>query len=746
MSAAPEWSGQTPEELKGLIDSVPAVVYIAELGETGRWHYVSQQIRGLLGYDPDEWTADPGLWFRSIHPDDREYAVSFEDGSWPDGVEVPPAEYRLKTRAGDYVWVLEQASIVKGKAGKPDLWHGVMQDITALKQAESAVSVRNQQQAMTAKLGEAVVRTDDEQELIVLAIDSLTGMDGILEAEIWERDSAGKIHLRHRSGWTGPPMTLDAEMERFPGRELNQGETVRVDDWDNDPRMERYLKYRNPLVASTVLVPISGTRKQFGFLAVNAAVPHGFSAEDEDFLRATASLLGGAIERSRTERSLRHRLLHDDLTELPNRQLFSDRLDAAIARSRATGQMMATLFVDIDHFKLINDGIGHHVGDETLRAVGRRLRDEVDTGDTVARFGGDEFCLVAGSVESSEDAVRLAERLLESVVRPIRFEGSEIVVTASIGIAIFNPASGRERTAAVLLREANAAMHRAKHLGRAQVRVFDEPLRNRAISRLDTERGLRSAIEGGELLLRYQPQISLEDERIVGFEALVRWMHPDRGMIGPAEFIPVAEESGLIGQIDGWVLEEAVERAALWDNLMEPDYPFSVAVNVSARRLSESRLPWLVESLLQRHGLAPGRIALEITETTLISAVSTARSVLEELSRLGVSLAVDDFGTGFSSLSYLSELPIDAIKIDRSFIEQLSTDEATGVAITDAIIRIGKALSMTVVAEGVSDPAQLRIVRDLGCRTVQGYLLGEPVEADQAGLLLKKSLGKTPAT
>jgi EAL domain-containing protein (putative c-di-GMP-specific phosphodiesterase class I) len=234
--------------------------------------------------------------------------------------------------------------------------------------------------------------------------------------------------------------------------------------------------------------------------------------------------------------------------------------------------------------------------------------------------------------------------------------------------------------------------------------------------------------------------VDVSNYRIIGFEALVRWQHPERGLIGASEFIPVAEESGLISLIDGWALEEAIAQTARWSSAIPPDYPFSVSVNVSARRMSEANLPQTIEKLLLEHELPPQRIALEITETTMISTMSTARRVLDALSGIGISLAVDDFGTGFSSLSYLSQLPVDAIKIDRSFIEQLTSDEAAGRAITDAIIRIGKALSMTVIAEGVSDPTQLKIVRGLGCRAIQGYLISEPVGSDQAGLLLENSL------
>ncbi len=731
---------QSTERLEDLIDTVPAVVYVAEMGKSGRWHYISSQIKDLLGYTPEEWKADPGLWYDSLHPDEREHALSFESEDWVGEDAVPPAEYRLRTKEGGWVWVLEQATLVRDEDGGPTLWHGVMQDVSALKKAQEKIAIKVEQQALTARLGEAAIRVEDQDELIRIAVEELMGIEGIIEAEIWELDDQGRIHLRRRSNRTGPPITLDFEPDSYPGTEIARGEVVYVADWATDERMAPYEKHRNPAVASTMIVPIAGTQRQFGFLAVNSSVPNRFSKEDEDYLKAATSLIGSAIERGRVELSLRHRLLHDQLTELPNREMFSRRLDKAIGYSRATGRMMAALFLDIDHFKLINDGIGHHVGDETLREVSRRLKTAMRPGDTVARFGGDEFGIVITAIETVDEAVAIAGNLLEMLAAPIRFESSEIVVTASIGVAVAGPEAGRGRTATSLLREADAAMHKAKEMGRARVHVFDEPLRDLALSRLDTERGLRSAIDSGELVIHYQPIVSLPRNSIVGFEGLARWNHPTRGVLPPSEFIPVAEESGLINQIDTWVLEEAVRQTAAWDRLIPAGQQFAVSVNASARQLSRPDLPELVAALLGQYGLSPRRITLEITETTLISAVGTARQILASLNEIGIGIALDDFGMGFSSLNYLSRFPLDVIKIDRTFIDQLSSEDPTGEAIADAIVQIGKALGMTVVAEGVSNAAQLRKVSELGCRVAQGYLFSQPVPAESATDLLSASI------
>jgi diguanylate cyclase (GGDEF)-like protein/PAS domain S-box-containing protein len=726
------------EALENLTETVPALVYIAEMGLGGRWRYVSPQITELLGYEPDEWLEDPSLWFNSIHPDDVETAISWEHLSPQETRTVPPVEYRLRRKDGTWVWIYECTRLVVDSSGGPPLWHGVISDISALKEAERSAERKAAQQAMTARLGAAALGTSNQQELIEMTVAALMKFDDIVGAEIWEYIDGERIRMRHRADYEGPELTLDFEPDRYPGNELAAGRTVIISDWSSDERLERYAEHGSPSIASTMVVPIVGAIEPFGFLSIHASVPNRFSSQDEDFLVAATSLLSATFDRNRIERSLRHRLLHDALTELPNRELFAERLEEASSLSLESGQPMAALFFDIDHFKLINDGIGHHVGDGVLRAVGSRLREGLPDHDTVARFGGDEFGIVISQVESAGAAVELAESILELLDEPIRFEGSEIVVSASIGVALFEPRSDPGKPVDFLIREANAAMHEAKNLGRAQVRLFDQSLRNTALNRLNTESGLRSAIERGELELHFQPAVAIPENVIVGFEALVRWRHPERGLIEPPEFIPVAEESGLISRIDSWALEEAVRHLTGWKELIPTDRPFLVSVNASARQLNRVGLPAEIRGLIERHGIDPAWLAVEITENTLITGSGSVRGVLDAIHGLGVRLALDDFGTGFSSLSHLSQFPFDLIKIDRSFIEQLGSGEAAGPAITDAILRIGKALDMTVVAEGVSTPTELDLVRDLGCQVVQGYLVSRPVPAAEAERMLER--------
>lgn len=732
------------EAFKNLTETVPAIVYIAEMGEHGRWRYVSPQIESLLGYKAEEWMSDPDLWYHSLHPEDVETAMAWEDRD-PGEIEVEPSvEYRLRTKDGRYVSIYECTRLVIDPDGDEPLWHGVISDISALKEAENAAARRAQQQALTARIGAAAFTVRNQQEMLELTIQTLLGLEDIVDAEIWEHIEGDRVKLRCRSDYDGPPLINPFEADRYPGRELKAGQTVVVNDWDTDEQMKPYIMHRNPEVASSIIVPVTGLHEQFGFIALNASVPNRFSTQDEDFLLAATSLLGSTIDRNRVEQSLRYRLLHDSLTELPNRDLLSERLEQAIEESTSTGNPMAALFLDIDHFKLINDGIGHHVGDQALKEVGSRLRAGLAENHTVARFGGDEFGIVLTSVEDAADACACADRLLELLAEPVRIEGSDIVVAASVGVALFDPKTAPDKAAKELLRESNAAMHEAKARGRAQSWLFDQPLRDSALSRLNIESGLRSAIRRGELVIHYQPVVVLPEHRIIGFESLVRWQHPERGLIEPADFIPVAEESGLINRIDSWVMEAAAEQIAAWRPILPSEGTFVLSVNASARQLNLTGLSDRIASVLERHDVAPERFAIEITEGALVAGESVIGEVLDQIRALGVRLALDDFGTGFSSLSHLSRYPFDYIKIDRSFIEQLGSGEPAGPAITDAILRIGKALSMTVIAEGVSTATELEMVEQLGCRVVQGYLISRPVDAATATKMLRGKVMPTP--
>ena len=429
-------------------------------------------------------------------------------------------------------------------------------------------------------------------------------------------------------------------------------------------------------------------------------------------------------DRKRVEEALEHQALHDDLTRLPNRLLLVDRLSHSLARTDRTDTNLAVLFLDLDRFKLVNDGLGHVVGDQLLVEVAQRLQHAVRGSDTVARFGGDEFVIVREDVRDVSEAIEFAERVAAILHEPIALSGREIYATTSIGIAI----GGQGASAEQLLRDADAAMYRAKDLGRARIELFSHELQQRVAARLDLESALRQAIERDELELLYQPIVRLADGRVVGAEALLRWHREGHGVVLPADFIPVAEETGLIVPIGTWALEHALtELRALTRSRDAADWPL-LAVNLSALQL---RLPTSIEMVrnaIRTSGVDPSMLSLEITESALMDDMEVSARAMHALRDLGVRLAVDDFGTGYSSLAYLKQLPVDSLKIDRSFIDGLPSD-LHARSITQAIITLGSSLGLTIVAEGVETVEQWIALDELGCTVGQGFLWSPPIPA-----------------
>lgn len=429
------------------------------------------------------------------------------------------------------------------------------------------------------------------------------------------------------------------------------------------------------------------------------------------------------------EARLSHQALHDDLTGLPNRALFVDRLGHALVRAEREHVRLAVLFLDLDHFKNVNDSGGHAEGDAVLRTVARRLSDAIRPTDTVARFGGDEFVILAEGITSVDDAVAVAERALRTLADPIPVGDTLVSTSASIGIAL---ASGGGVTADDLVRDADIAMYRAKEQGRSGYEVFDADLRSRVLDRMELERDLRAAVEHGDLHVVYQPAIDLRTGMVASAEALVRWNHPERGSIPPCRFIPVAEETGLIFPIGRFVLEEACRQAAAWQR---SGHRIQVAVNVSARQLRGRALPSLVAEVLAATGADPSLLNLELTESVLLADVAEAVDVLTEVKALGVHVSVDDFGTGYSSLAYLRQLPVDELKIDQTFVREL-TEGPSQTALVVAILSMARALGLTVVAEGVEEADQLAALRAMGCDRAQGYLFARPLQQEILTALL----------
>jgi diguanylate cyclase (GGDEF)-like protein/PAS domain S-box-containing protein len=429
-------------------------------------------------------------------------------------------------------------------------------------------------------------------------------------------------------------------------------------------------------------------------------------------------------DRRRFEEALAHQGTHDPLTGLPNRVLFIDRLEHGLARSSRSGRNLAVLFCDLDRFKVVNDSLGHSVGDALLQEVAARFAGAVRSGDTVARFGGDEFVVLAEDLLSADDAVVVADQLTAALCEPVRVEGQELVVNASIGIAV---GVAGEATAEALLRDADVALYEAKAQGRGRSEVFDAALRRQALARLDTESALRRAVRDEEFVVHFQPEVELESGRIVGMEALVRWQQPSGELVAPGEFLPVAEETGLIVPIGEAVLEVACREASTWHDAA-PELAPRLWVNLSARQLAAPNLVKVLAQAIERWLPHPSCLGIEITESDLVPDDAGVRATISELHELGVQIAIDDFGTGYASLAYLWRFPADVVKIDRSFVQRLG-EERDATVIIASIVQLAHSLGKQTVAEGVETPEQLTRVRRLGCDIAQGYLLGRPCPA-----------------
>ncbi|HEX7354726.1 MAG TPA: EAL domain-containing protein [Mycobacteriales bacterium] len=429
---------------------------------------------------------------------------------------------------------------------------------------------------------------------------------------------------------------------------------------------------------------------------------------------------------------LAFRALHDDLTGLANRTLVVDRLEQALARGARSGLHTAVLFVDLDRFKVVNDSLGHAAGDQLLQAAGHRIRHAVRPADTVGRLAGDEFLVVCENLEDAADATRVAERILSVLSEPMDLDGDHVRLDASVGIALD---TALVTTAADLLREADAAMYRAKEHGRGRFEVFDERMRDRILNRLRTERELLACLERDELRLHYQPIVTLPEGRVVGVEALVRWQHPVRGLLPPGEFIPLAEETGMIVPIGTWVLEEACRQAQIWE--ARGCHGLTLSINLSARQITQSDFVKNIAAIVEGADLDPGRvrIEMEVTESLLMADPEAITATLAEIRNLGVSLAIDDFGTGYSSLAYLKWFPIDTVKVDRSFVSDIDTDPRER-AIVQSVVDLGHALGLSVIGEGVETESQRAELAAIGCDLAQGYLFARPGPADTITPLL----------
>jgi diguanylate cyclase (GGDEF)-like protein/PAS domain S-box-containing protein len=620
-----------------------------------------------------------------------------------------------------------QAVPVRGDEGTVDSVLVVARDITERTHAEQQIARGAREQKAVAELSRFALQSHDLGELMTEAATQARATLGVDVAGVLELDEAGES-LTLVAG-VGVPDGM-VGVHRLPLSETAARHTLRtggptiVENLATETRFTPSPTLLKLGVVSSLSVPIEGHDQPFGTLNVHAREPRGFSEDDIAFLTAIATLISVAVEHHREEQATRHAALHDPLTDLPNRTLALDRLAHALARRQREHIEVAVFVLDLDRFKMINDSLGHAAGDELLLALAPRLTASVRLTDTVARLGGDEFVVICPDVGAAGGATEVAGRLAAAVNRPLALNSGEHFFTVSTGIAL---AATRHDTPESLLGDADAAMYRAKDRGRGRYELFDEAMRTNVMTRVRTETDLRRALESGELKVWYQPVVDLATGRTVSTEALVRWEQPERGLILPMEFIPIAEETGLIVPLGLHVLEQACRQTAAWQQQFGP--ALGVSVNISGRQAINPMFPAQVASIARRSGLRAGTLALEITESVLMEEADSPVTVLGTFQQHGLTLVLDDFGTGYSSLSRLKRLPLDVLKIDRSFVSGVegSTDDR---AIVKAIIDMAHAVGLTVVAEGVETREQEEYLRACGCDRAQGHLYARPQPAE----------------
>jgi diguanylate cyclase (GGDEF)-like protein len=536
-------------------------------------------------------------------------------------------------------------------------------------------------------------------------------------------------------GWS-PGDEVPGSGGSLVARGMREGVVI-VDDLWGDDRVRPVSGVTRDDMHAGIAVAVRGRHgATLGALGVYSASLGRFTADDAAFLQALANLVAAAKDNLAAEAELRHRAMHDPLTGLPNRTLLADRLEHALAACREPGERVAVLLVDVDRFKHVNDSLGHPVGDQLLVQLAKRLRAGVRGGDTLARMGGDEFVIVAERVHDTEHALEIAERIAKAWSTPLQLGDRSMHVAASVGVAVSSPGTSADE----LLASADAAMYRAKEQGGARSALFDDGLREQASTQLRTEQELRRAIARDEICVHFQPIVDPVTLRCLSVEALARWRHPERGLVGPGEFIPIAEGSGLIIPLGAHVLELALAQLAQWRREDNAFADLAVSVNVSASQLRQPDFVGQLRTTLQGVGLPPSALTLEITERVLLRPDGPAVQTAHQLRRLGVNLALDDFGTGYSSLSTLRSLPVTSLKIDRSFLGGLGRDDAdTGVV--SGILRMAAGARLTVVAEGVETGEQARLLASMGCDAAQGYHYARPMEpADTAAFVRRAAL------
>jgi len=701
----------------------------------GTISYASPSLTAVTGHDPQLLVGRSMAEF--IHPEDLGRSLRLLEEWGPRSGAGPMQPLRILVADGQ--WVEMNVDAVAGLDVAP-FGAAVVTFRRASDQTGMEAQLRGRlvNEGRLVRLASAFVNlsSDHLDDGVNTALEEMGGLAGVdrVEVVLFDPDSHDMINTHEWVASGVEPLRQRVGRQPTPDiallRALQRHEDVNLPsinglgpDWEAE---RAWFSSRG--VLSALAVPLSDQGQLIGFLGFEAVNREWtFDAGHTNTLRSAAGILGQAFARYAVEAQLAYQSRHDPLTDLPNRWAFLEATGRAVRHlERApSAQGVAVLLFDLDRFKVINDSLGHSVGDELLIAVARRLSEACPPGAELARMGGDELVVLVTGLLSEAAAVTIARELHRVIHLAVTVDGHEVATTASVGVAYTsNPAEKADD----LLRHADAAMYAAKELGRNRIEVFDESLRAKVRRRLQNEIELRQAIENGELVVYYQPEVEVPSGRLLGAEALVRWQHPARGLLAAFDFIELAEETGLILDLGEWVLQEACRQQVVWQS-QHPEQPMLIRVNLSARQIGHPDLLSQVVTIMQDTGIEPANLCLEITETTVMADAEASLEVLEKLRGLGVELAIDDFGTGYSSLSYLKRFPVDVLKVDRSFVDGLGEDP-DDTAIVQAIMVLANTLGLRVTAEGVETETQLEELLRLGCTRVQGYLYARPEDAE----------------
>ncbi|MBU1394954.1 MAG: EAL domain-containing protein [Gammaproteobacteria bacterium] len=679
--------------LTTITTNLVGMIYRCRVDTTWTMEYVSDCCHRLTGYQPDEVMFNKRISFDQITlPEDRE-RVRRDIHAALEKNEIFEVEYRIQRADGRVCWMLERGVGIRDEYGRMVWIEGYMQDISEQMSAnEAMLEAVRRYSSIFEHATEGIFQTAPDGHYL--------NANPAL-ASIYGHASAGEL-IRHLRDIQHQLYVSPTRRSEFMERMHEKGEVINFES----------QVYR--LDGSII------------WISENA---HTVRKPDGSVLFFEGTVVD-ITERKQHEAKLEHLASHDSLTGLPNRSLLRDRIDQAIVKARREGSKVAVVFVDLDHFKLINDSLGHHVGDRLLLEVAARLVTCVRSHDSVARQGGDEFVLVLTEQHGDTETLAIISRLLEVISRPWMNDGQEFGLSCSVGISCY-PQDGDDPD--TLLRCADAAMYKAKASGRSTYHFYTPELNDAINERLELENSLRHALERDEFRVHYQPRIDTSSGRIVGAEALIRWDCPGKGIIPPDSFISIAEETGLIVPIGRWILQEACRQNSAWQRAGLP--PISVSVNLSPIQFRHAGLVKSVAIALQQANLDPAYLELELTESFVMHDAERINVAMQSLKSLGVDISVDDFGTGYSSLSYLKRFPVDRLKVDKSFVRDIDTDP-DDAAIVRAIITLGHALGLKVVAEGVETQAHLEFLQQHHCDELQGYYFSRPVPAIEMGALL----------